>query len=185
MTEIRKYDETCSEIDAINDPSLYRIRETYMENNLKKLSRADLIEIIYRYQQIEKELTDENALLKKQLEDRRTKIETAGSIAEASLAIHDVFAAAQKAADQYVDEVKDSVANVKQTTDKMILDAQHKADAIRSEAEEECSELRLRTKMDCDRMREQAESLCVEIKRRIREALKAQETLRMLLEDEE
>lgn len=76
------------------------------EKELRRMRRGDLIEIIYQYQQREQELLKENAELKVQLRDRRTRIQKAGSIAEASLALHHVFEAAQAAADQYLAEVR-------------------------------------------------------------------------------
>lgn len=72
---------------------------------LRKLSRADLIEIIYQYQKREQELLRENAALHQQLENRRIQIKKAGSIAEAALALNGVFEAAQAAADQYLENI--------------------------------------------------------------------------------
>lgn len=76
------------------------------EKELKRMSRGDLIEIIYQYQHREQELINENQVLRSQLDDRRIKVEKAGSIAEAALALNHVFEAAQAAADQYLKEVK-------------------------------------------------------------------------------
>ena len=77
-----------------------------IENELKRLSRSDLIEIIYQYQQREEELLEENRVLQETLASRQIEIEKAGSIAEAALALNGVFEAAQKAADQYLANVK-------------------------------------------------------------------------------
>lgn len=52
------------------------------------------------------ELEQQNAALQKQLDDRTLRLEHAGSIAEASLALHQVFEAAQAAADAYLESVK-------------------------------------------------------------------------------
>ncbi len=73
---------------------------------LRKMNRADLIEIIYQYQKKEQELLQENAELRQQLEDRQIQMKNAGSIAEAALALNEVFEAAQSAADQYLQSVK-------------------------------------------------------------------------------
>lgn len=69
------------------------------------MSRAELIEVIYRLQQNEQELRRENDELKAQLADRRTHLSEAGSIAQAALALNDVFARAQAAADDYLAEI--------------------------------------------------------------------------------
>lgn len=77
-----------------------------MEKELKRLSRSELVEIIYQYQQREQELLNENEKLKAQLEDKQIKISKVGSIAQASLALNEVFEAAQAAADQYLENVQ-------------------------------------------------------------------------------
>lgn len=74
--------------------------------NLKKLSRAELLEMLIaeekRIDQLEKELEEAREMLK----DRTIKIETSGSIAEAALKLSGIFEAAQRAADQYVENIR-------------------------------------------------------------------------------
>ena len=76
------------------------------DKELKKLSRAELLELLL-------ESNRENERLRKQLEtakgllaSRVIEIENAGSIAEAALALNGVFQAAQLAADQYLENVR-------------------------------------------------------------------------------
>lgn len=71
------------------------------DKEFKRLKRADLIDIIY---QLQNELEETN----KQLEDRKIKIETAGSIADAAVAVNQLMEIAQQTADQYVESVKQS-----------------------------------------------------------------------------
>lgn len=73
---------------------------------LKKLGRLELIEIIYQLQQNEKKLCEENQALQNELNERRILMDEVGSIAQASLVLHDVFGSAQRAADQFVQEAK-------------------------------------------------------------------------------
>ena len=63
------------------------------ERELRHMSRTELIEIIY-------------AELEQQLADRTLRLEKAGSIAEAALALNHVFEDAQAAADAYLSSVK-------------------------------------------------------------------------------
>ena len=74
--------------------------------NLKKLSRAELLEMLIteekRIDQLEKELEEAREALK----DRAIKIENAGSIAEAALKLSGIFEAAQAAVDQYVENIE-------------------------------------------------------------------------------
>ena len=77
-----------------------------IEKDLKKLRRAELLEIMldqsYEIDQLRKRVKE----LEAQLEDRRIKIENAGSIAEASLQLTKVFEEAQKAADLYLENIR-------------------------------------------------------------------------------
>ena len=76
------------------------------QNPLRKLSKLQLLELLAQQerelQALRKELEEKNAAL----DDRRIQVEKAGSIAEAALKLNEVFEAAQRAADQYLESVK-------------------------------------------------------------------------------
>ena len=74
------------------------------DKEFKRLSRSQLIEIIYQLQLQEEELKEENQRLREALEDKRLRIDRAGSIAEAAIAVNEVIQAAQNAANQYLKE---------------------------------------------------------------------------------
>ena len=76
------------------------------DKEFKRLSRAQLIEIIYQLQLREEELEAENQQLKEELADRRLRLQEAGNLAEAALEINDVMRAVQSAADQYLEEIR-------------------------------------------------------------------------------
>lgn len=76
------------------------------EKELRKMNRAELIEIIYALQQREQSLQQQIDSLEKQLAEKKIILKEAGNIAEAALRLNDVFAAAQAAADQYVRSVR-------------------------------------------------------------------------------
>lgn len=73
-----------------------------MTNNLRKLSRRQLLELMLeqsrRIDTLEKELAE----ARQQLENRKLELDKAGSIAEAALQLNGIFEAAQRAADQYL-----------------------------------------------------------------------------------
>lgn len=79
------------------------------DRELRRLSRKELIEIIYEMKKSELALKERNAALEKQLSDRSIQIQNAGSIAEAALALSGIFEAAQDAADRYLGAVRASV----------------------------------------------------------------------------
>lgn len=76
------------------------------DRELKKLSREDLVEILLDLSRENDQLRAELAQARKELQDRAIKIENAGTLAEAVLAVNGVFEAAQAAADQYLEAVR-------------------------------------------------------------------------------
>ncbi len=77
-----------------------------MKKELKRMSRQELIEIIYDMKKTEIALRKELEEAQEKLLDRQLRVETAGSIAEAALSINRVMEAAQAAADDYLRSVK-------------------------------------------------------------------------------
>lgn len=76
------------------------------DKEFKRLSRVDLIDIIYELQR-QKEAAEAQAdQLRQRLEEKEIRIAKAGSIAEAALQINGIFEAAQAAADQYLASVR-------------------------------------------------------------------------------
>ena len=76
-----------------------------VSNELKKLSRRELVDIIYQMKKNEQQLQEEVAALQEALQEKRIRIEEAGSVADAALSITDVLGAAQKTADLYLHEI--------------------------------------------------------------------------------
>ena len=76
-------------------------------NNLHKLGKTDLLEIIYEQEKRIQKLQEENKELEKKLKDKSIKIKDSGSIAEATLKLNEIFENAQKAADEYLRSVKE------------------------------------------------------------------------------
>lgn len=76
------------------------------EKELRKMSRTELIEIIYALKSREGQLLKEKAELESRLRQREIRINTAGSIAEAAISLNQVFAAAQAAADDYIASIR-------------------------------------------------------------------------------
>jgi cell division septum initiation protein DivIVA len=76
------------------------------DKEFKRLSRAQLIEIIYQLQLQIDELTERNQAIEKELTDKRLRIDNAGNLAEAALEINNCFLSAQNAAEHYLNEIK-------------------------------------------------------------------------------
>ena len=76
------------------------------DKEFKRLSRYQLIDIIYQFQLQVEQLTQRNQELEQELADKRLRLSNAGNIAEAALEMNDCFRSAQNAAEQYLNEIK-------------------------------------------------------------------------------
>ena len=136
---------------------------------LKKLSRRELVDIIYQLKRNEEELLEENESLKNELEDKKIKLSSAGSVAEAAMAITDIFSAAQNTADTYLDEINDMKQTVQKECDEKIEEAEERVRAVLAKGKEKILELRaiyardyakwLELKKEIEKL-EQKENLC-------------------------
>ena len=105
------------------------------DKDLRRLSRAELLDILYEQQRRYEDSLAENQVLRQQLEDRTLRIASAGSIAEAAIQVNGVFEAAQAAADQYLTSVKAATAEMVQKAD----EAQRQREAILENARQEAA----------------------------------------------
>lgn len=76
------------------------------DKTLRRLSRRELVELLLAQSKEVERLRAELAQAEQQLKSRQILLREAGSIAEASLRLNEVFESAQKAADQYLLNVK-------------------------------------------------------------------------------
>ncbi len=89
------------------------------DKEFKRLTRSQLIDIIYELQLKEATLAEENRKLKAELEDKRIRMSEVGNIAEASLVVFNVMQAAQEAADQYLEEIRQMQSETRETCRQM------------------------------------------------------------------
>lgn len=78
------------------------------EKELRKLNRYQLLELLMMQ-------TEENTRLRQEIDrlrEQQMKLEELGSVAEASLLLNGVFEAAQKAADDYVNEARQRAEHI-------------------------------------------------------------------------
>ena len=101
------------------------------DKEFKRLSRSQLIDIIYQLQLKQEELVAENEKLSVELADKRIRLSKVGNVAEASIEIHNVLKAAQDAAEHYLSEVR---LRIDERQDQLIKEAEEKAAAIIEEA---------------------------------------------------
>lgn len=107
------------------------------DKEFKRLTRAQLIDIIYQLQVQVDELTEQKKSLERALEDKRLRIDNAGNIAHAALEINDCFGSAQKAAEQYLNEIRILHAEAETECQRLLTDARTEAAQIIEKAKEE------------------------------------------------
>ena len=100
------------------------------DKEFKRLSRAQLIDIIYELQLELDKVNEEKQELESKLADKRLRLQSAGNIAEAALEINDCFRSAQNAAEQYLSEIKLMREEAAAERERIITEAQAEAEAI-------------------------------------------------------
>ena len=110
-----------------------------VSKELKKLSRRELVDIIYQMKKNEQLLQDELTSLQKEIQERRIHLSTAGSIAEAAVSITNVFSSAQTAADLYLQEIACMKQEAEAECARIIEDAKQQAAEMIAESEKQNS----------------------------------------------
>ncbi|MCD8105675.1 MAG: hypothetical protein LUF35_11935 [Lachnospiraceae bacterium] len=111
------------------------------DRELRKMNRAELIEIIYALQQNEKTIREENIALNQRLQEKTICIENSGSIAEAALSLNQIFESAQNAADQFLSSVQATKSGVEEEARQILEEAKRQADQIVGAAREEAEQI--------------------------------------------
>lgn len=111
------------------------------DEELRRLKRGDLLELLVAQEREVDELNLRLCLAEKALEDRRIQLDEAGSIAQAALQLNGVFGAAQAAADQYLETIRQQSRDVEARCTRMEQEAREKADRMIAEAEAKCADM--------------------------------------------
>lgn len=117
------------------------------DQELKKLNRADLIELLIKEEKENESLKKQTEQLKEQIEllnqklsGREIMVQEAGSIAEAALKLNGVFEAAQDACGQYIENIKMLNDRQEQECKRMERETQEKCSRMVAKAEREAKE---------------------------------------------
>lgn len=101
------------------------------EKEMKKLSRAELLELLLVQTREAERLRGELEETRSQLEERRLQISEAGNLAEAVLEINSVMEFAQAAAEQYLMNIAAMEEETRQKCEQMLREAALEARKIR------------------------------------------------------
>lgn len=124
-------------------------------NDLKHMSRKELLELLITQSDEIENLRQQLDEAKNTIKERNIRIQKAGTLAEAALSLNDIFKAADAAAKDYLDNLQH------------VEEAQN-AEIQKAKAEQEtmCQKQLEETRRKCEEMLKQAEDECVEIKHR-------------------
>ena len=109
------------------------------EKDLKKLTRRRLLELLLIQTERAEALTAELEITNSKLQNKILSEKESGSIAEAALKLNGVFEAADAAAAQYLENIK----NASEYHDRLLSDAEDKARSIIAKAEADAAQIRL------------------------------------------
>lgn len=109
---------------------------------LKRLSRRELVDIIYQLKKNEEEKQKKIDSLTEELQDKRLKISMAGSVAEAAMSVTNVFSAAQMTADMYLNEIFCMKEEAEKSCAKKIEEAEKRVEEVLLNGEKKLEELK-------------------------------------------
>ena len=129
-------------------PFCERGRLPVIRKELKRLSRRELVDIIYQLKKNDQQKQEQIDVLEKALQEKRIRVSVAGSIAEAAVDITNIFSAAQTTADLYLHEISRMKEDTARECAKMLEDARKKVENILADAKKQCDELEARYQSD-------------------------------------
>lgn len=133
------------------------------EKELKRLSRADLLEMLID-QSVELQKTKERLqTLENELSSRQIVIDNAGSIAEAAFQLNGMFEAAQASCEQYVENVRayserqENICRWReqesiQRCNAILRETERRCAAMEAEAQQRCAAMEMETRDKCSMM---------------------------------
>ena len=122
------------------------------EKDLKKLTRADLLEMLIDQSLELQALREKLAKTEEALQKKELSIEQAGSIAEASLQLSGIFDAAQSACEQYLENVRQLSERQQEICARQEQEAQQKIRSMIAESRRACAIMEEETRRKCDAM---------------------------------
>lgn len=155
------------------------------DKELRKLNRAELLQLLLEQSRQNDELHAQLQQANAQLSSRQILLDNAGSIAEASMQLNQVFSAAQQAADAYLENIRELSGRQEDICAKREAESRSKCDQMLAETQQKCQALEEQTRVKCETMTREAEKKSAavwnEAKLRLDQLLEQQAGLRSLL----
>ena len=176
INELRRADEETIdyEVGIVQEEKQQPAALESQARELRRLKRKDLLEILLEQS---KENEDQRMLLavqkqkilhlEERLQDKRIDIVESGTMAEAALKLNGVFEAAQAAAQQYLDNLK----NTDERCAAMENETRERCDALKEETARKCEQAEAESKTKCELREKETEEKCKEMDRQTKEAV--------------
>ena len=126
------------------------------EKELSRLNRKELLEILLELSKENQELREKLKVAESALNDRKIKIDAAGSIAEASLQLNGIFEAAQAACRQYTENIENLSQKQEEICSRMEEESRAKANEILEAAKKQQASMEHDTEIQCAEMMKRA-----------------------------
>lgn len=152
------------------------------DKEFKRLSRRELIDIIYELQKQNEEKGAQIKRIQSELDDKTIKISNAGSIAEAAISLNKVFETAQSAAEQYLESVQKAAEESKAKQEEIKLQGEKLLEEAKKQAEETVSSAKEQAQNILDEAEEQSKQKWTEFESRANDLIKAHKELQNLME---
>lgn len=116
------------------------------DKELKKLSRAELLEMLIMHSKRADELQEKLDKAEAELNSRQIKVDEVGSIAEASLRLNGVFEAAQTASEQYLENIRALQERQEEICAKRDAESKAEAERLMTETKDSCEKMMMDAK---------------------------------------
>lgn len=100
------------------------------DKELRKLTRAELLELLLAQSREMDRLNKELEAVQQQLQKREIALAQAGNIAEAALQLSGIFEAAQAAADQYLENIRTPLSDAQEQCQNLLQSTQQQCDDL-------------------------------------------------------
>lgn len=159
---------------------------------LRKLRRAELLQLLLDQVQENEQLKSRVNAMTTQLNKQRIACENAGSIAEAALALSNIFQDADQVARKYLQEVEELTARQEQElrekadqareqADKLVADAMVAAAAVREEADACLAEAKEKAETLLENARAEADAYWDKVNSQVQTLLEGQDMLKSIV----
>ena len=126
------------------------------ERELRRLRRTELLELLVEQGRVVERLQKEVSELRAEAEERRIRIEKAGSIAEASLGLTKIFEDAQEASKIYLENIERRSGEQDRINALREEESKKKAEQLIMATAKKCREMEAATAQKCRQMLEAA-----------------------------